>query len=368
MTDKPRTIRVVRPDEPPPPEPPQQTKPVRSAEDAAASREKLQRAADYVGRPRRRRTPAPVESTPAAADLFSDRPKNPLPAAPDAIEQARSVDAALRSEARTIAASMTRFRELIDTAKTGRIHQALGFTSWTAYIADVIGTDMGSLPVDDRRQIVALLAGEGMSQRAIADAVGVSQKTVDRDLDQLSHDDSVDVDLPATVTGLDNKQRPAHPARRKPTPKPDVPKPDVPKQPPKKNPDRGGGAPLDPEFEARVMAEATIRRGVEKELRAEMLAELDQHRAKLDADFATHKAAYDKQNAAVNALRDDERRRYREGIAVSRAKGIISPDEYSVIRSCLHPDSRASVSDEKLAAAFRLFNDSRIKTLLVKET
>ena len=34
--------------------------------------------------------------------------------------------------------------------------------------------------VDQRRQVVALLAGKGMSQRAIADAVGVSQKTVDR--------------------------------------------------------------------------------------------------------------------------------------------------------------------------------------------
>ena len=66
-------------------------------------------------------------------------------------------------------------------------------------------------------------------------------------------------------------------------------------------------------------------------------------------------------------MRDDERRRYQEGIEVYRAKGLITLDEYNVIRSCLHPDSRASVSDKKLAAAFRLFNDSRIKTLLVKK-
>jgi hypothetical protein len=114
-------------------------------------------------------------------------------------------------------------------------------------------------------------------------------------------------------------------------------------------------------------AKRSMQRQLDKEYQARLLAELDQHRAKLDSDFAAHKAAYDAQNAAVKAMRDDERRRYKEGIEVYRAKGLITPDEYNVIRSCLHPDSRASVTDEKLAAAFRLFNDSRIRTLLVKE-
>ena len=35
--------------------------------------------------------------------------------------------------------------------------------------------------VEQRRQVVALLAGEGMSQRAIADAVGVNHATISRD-------------------------------------------------------------------------------------------------------------------------------------------------------------------------------------------
>ena len=113
--------------------------------------------------------------------------------------------------------------------------------------------------------------------------------------------------------------------------------------------------------------EQRMRRQIRRELEAEKLAELDQYRAKLDSDFAAYKAAYDAQNARINAMRDDERRRYQEGIEVYRAKGLITLDEYNVIRSCLHPDSRASVSDKKLAAAFRLFNDSRIKTLLVKK-
>jgi hypothetical protein len=112
---------------------------------------------------------------------------------------------------------------------------------------------------------------------------------------------------------------------------------------------------------------AAARRRIRRELEAELLAELDQYRAKLDSDFANYKAAYDKQNARINAMRDGERRRYQEGIKVYPAKGLFTPDEYNTIRSCLHPDSRASVSDKKLATAFRLFNDSRIKTLLVKE-
>ncbi len=107
---------------------------------------------------------------------------------------------------------------------------------------------------------------------------------------------------------------------------------------------------------------------IRRQVRREMEKELDQHRAKLDADFAAHKAAYDAQNQRINAMRDEERRRYQQGIDVHRAKGLITLDEYNTIRSCLHPDSRTSVTDKKLAAAFRLFNESRIKTLLVKST
>jgi hypothetical protein len=106
---------------------------------------------------------------------------------------------------------------------------------------------------------------------------------------------------------------------------------------------------------------------LDQQYRAKLDADFNAHKAKLDADFNAHKAAYDAQNQRINAMRDDERRRYQEGIEVQRAKGLITPDEYSLVRSCVHPDSRNSVTDAKLAAAFRLFNDSRIKTLLVKE-
>jgi hypothetical protein len=114
-------------------------------------------------------------------------------------------------------------------------------------------------------------------------------------------------------------------------------------------------------------AKAAIRKELEEEFRTRLEAELNQYRAKLDADFAAHKAAYDAQNARINALLDKARRRYQESIEVYRAKGLITLDDYNTIRSCLHPDSRVSATDKKLATAFRLFNDSRVKTLLVKE-
>lgn len=93
----------------------------------------------------------------------------------------------------------------------------------------------------------------------------------------------------------------------------------------------------------------------------------EQYRAQCDADVAAYKAQLDAQNQKLNALRDDERRRYKEVIDLQRAKGIITPDEYRLIWSCLHPDSRLAVSPGKLATAFRLFTDPRMKTLIVKE-
>jgi hypothetical protein len=143
------------------------------------------------------------------------------------------IDDVLREQARELDHHWGMLILWIGHARDREIHKDLGFKSWPDYIADVARTEMPNIArsVQQRRQVVGLLAGEGMSQRAIADAVGVSQKTVDRDLDQVSHDDSpcpptdfADsapvTALPDTVTGRDGKSYPA-----KPKPKPDVPKP-----------------------------------------------------------------------------------------------------------------------------------------------
>ena len=41
--------------------------------------------------------------------------------------------------------------------------------------------------------------------------------------------------------------------------------------------------------------------------------------------------------------------------------GVFTKADYDLIRSCLHPDSRASASDQKLGKAFRIFNEANIK-------
>jgi hypothetical protein len=114
-------------------------------------------------------------------------------------------------------------------------------------------------------------------------------------------------------------------------------------------------------------AKAFIRKQFEKEYRTRLLAEADQYRAECDANVAAYKAQLDARATAERARRDEEREIYKLGINVARAKGLITPDDYNVIRSCLHPDSRASASEAKLAKAFRLFNDPKVKILLVKE-
>lgn len=55
-----------------------------------------------------------------------------------------------------------------------------------------------------------------------------------------------------------------------------------------------------------------------------------------------------KLSADVTALRDSHH-------------GALTRTQFDVIRSCLHPDSRRSVSDAKLAEAFRIFNEAEIR-------
>jgi hypothetical protein len=106
-------------------------------------------------------------------------------------------------------------------------------------------------------------------------------------------------------------------------------------------------------------AEDTIRR-LRHRIK-ELEAEFGQYRAECDANVAKLEAETQRQRA----LRDEERRRYQEGIEVHRAqsRGIFTRAEYDLIRSCLHPDSRASASDRKLANAFRSFNEAAILLL-----
>lgn len=82
----------------------------------------------------------------------------------------------------TIREGMEKLQGLVAEAKAGNAHVALGYPSWTAYLADVLGKEPMRLDRAERQELVGYLAGEGMSTRAIAPIVGVDNKTVHNDL------------------------------------------------------------------------------------------------------------------------------------------------------------------------------------------
>ena len=106
----------------------------------------------------------------------------------------------------TVTVGLQRLRTLVSQAKTGNAHIALGYPSWPAYlvatlndgVADGIASASGHLTLEERRELVAYLAGEGMSSRAIAELpfVQVSDRQVRRDLDQVGHDVPPEEEIP----------------------------------------------------------------------------------------------------------------------------------------------------------------------------
>lgn len=75
-----------------------------------------------------------------------------------------------------------------------------GFATWSEYLADF---GQLRLPRLERQSAVEVMRREGMSQPAIAEALGVSQPTVHADLALIDSDK-----LPDRITGLDGKDRP----------------------------------------------------------------------------------------------------------------------------------------------------------------
>ncbi|MFT9573300.1 MT-A70 family methyltransferase [Mycobacteroides abscessus subsp. abscessus] len=119
---------------------------------------------------------------------------------------AEQLDHQLRSAAAVAADSLELVAALVEEAKAGRVHELLGFPSWTAYLADALG---GKLHVPDavRSELIGLLSDEGMSVRGISAVTRVSKSAVSR---QVSHGgtrepQSESVHAPLPVVGLDGK-------------------------------------------------------------------------------------------------------------------------------------------------------------------
>lgn len=141
---------------------------------------------------------------------------------------ARRLTERIRYTALGVRDGMEKLHRLVQEAKDGEAHVALGYASWTAYLSDVLGAEPLRLPRDQRQELVGYLSGEGMSTRAIAPIVGVTDRHVRRDLEQVGPNvppvasspvesrPAVDPDTgevagdypeppPSPVTGLDGK-------------------------------------------------------------------------------------------------------------------------------------------------------------------
>jgi transposase len=112
-------------------------------------------------------------------------------------KQAVALDKKVRATSDKVTTNVNALVDLLEEAMNGNIHEVLEFASWTAWVKDAVQINVNDKL--ERKSLVSLMSGKGMSQRAIAGTLGVSQKTVDRDLDE--SDDSGD----AEVIGLDGK-------------------------------------------------------------------------------------------------------------------------------------------------------------------
>jgi hypothetical protein len=88
----------------------------------------------------------------------------------------------IRHTANTFVDAKEKLSRFIQEAQEGRAHEALGFRSWTEYVAQVFSdTPLMRLSRDERRELVGKMSESGMSTRAIAPIVGASNFTVSKD-------------------------------------------------------------------------------------------------------------------------------------------------------------------------------------------
>lgn len=123
--------------------------------------------------------------------------------------EAKALTESIQAKARTIQDNIERLAALVTRAKDGNAWSVLGYASWTAYVVDVLGSDPLELTRSERKKLVGVLIGEGMSTRAIAPVVGVHHDTVAEDAKATVGKS----DSRPRVTGLDGRERPATQSR-----------------------------------------------------------------------------------------------------------------------------------------------------------
>jgi predicted DNA-binding protein (UPF0251 family) len=120
-------------------------------------------------------------------------------------DEARQLDDEIRTTVIEWRDDGLRIGELLARAKSVALHISRGFSSWTAYAADVFAAANLRLNTQGEIEAVALMSQEGMSTRAIGKALGVPRSTVQR-REQVARNGPPDADLgKREITGLDGK-------------------------------------------------------------------------------------------------------------------------------------------------------------------
>jgi hypothetical protein len=95
---------------------------------------------------------------------------------------------------------------IVAAAYQARDWEHFGYASWDDYLSHEFGGPLRVSARNERQLAVVELRQAGMSTRAIAASVGVSDITVRRDLESATATNDA-VELPASVIGLDGKER-----------------------------------------------------------------------------------------------------------------------------------------------------------------
>ncbi len=98
------------------------------------------------------------------------------------VEAAQRRAERIRFHATNANEAMQSLLKLIAQAQELEDHVTLGYASWTAYVADVFGNEPMRLAGEVRRALSPQLSETGMSNRAIASVLGVSEGTIRNDL------------------------------------------------------------------------------------------------------------------------------------------------------------------------------------------
>lgn len=124
-----------------------------------------------------------TESTTTSATHQDNRSAaDRTPGRPAAVVDARARRDRIKLLLGSITETTEKLAELIEAARDDGDHAALGFASWTAYVAAEFSGQLSGLGTAERRVAVHALSTAGMPSRSIAEVSGVNQSTVVRDL------------------------------------------------------------------------------------------------------------------------------------------------------------------------------------------